>query len=141
VNQAGSTRYKNFNIPAGVSLLYSFISWQLFNIAYSPTFYQTTISTTPYKTNLSASLFPSPLSFNNSRWTTNKNKAQTAALQQLQPFGLGNRSCLGQTLALAIVYLTVARVVTLDGGVREGLRGLEVEEVIAEAKAEVKKRV
>ncbi|KID69960.1 Cytochrome P450 family protein, partial [Metarhizium hybridum] len=65
----------------------------------------TVVSMSPYMTVMDEDIFPDPLSFQPERWLNDGDRLE----KHLTVFGGGTRSCLGKALALAEMYLVLAK--------------------------------
>ncbi|KID72479.1 Cytochrome P450 family protein, partial [Metarhizium brunneum ARSEF 3297] len=65
----------------------------------------TVVSMSPYMTVMDEDIFPDPLSFQPERWLDDGDRLE----KHLTVFGGGTRSCLGKALALAEMYLVLAK--------------------------------
>ncbi|KHN98727.1 Cytochrome P450 [Metarhizium album ARSEF 1941] len=83
----------------------------------------TVVSMSPYMTVMDESIFPDPSGFHPERWLNDGDRLD----KYLTVFGGGTRSCLGKALALAEMYLVLAKLFRRwggDGDVRPGDTGV-----------------
>ncbi|KAM0718143.1 hypothetical protein Q7P37_006475 [Cladosporium fusiforme] len=72
----------------------------------------TSISQAAWFVHMDESIFPDPEAFKPERWNTNGDAAERSKLfRRLVVFSKGTRACVGMNLALAEMFLTLARVV------------------------------